>query len=295
MKILAYINWNPVHKFSLWKGFFIHIYSLMFVISFLLGWYIMKYIYKNDDIHKKYLDPLFIYTFFGTLVGARLGQVLFYDFSYFSNHWIEILLPIRENKHNFLLGFIKGYEFIGYRGLSSHGATIGIILSNFFYCKKILQEKSFIWLCDRLCIPVSISAVFIRIGNFFNSEIVGKPCNEKLPWAVKFVQMDTEYGEIIPRHPTQIYESISYLIIFLLLWYLYNKIGAKNYDGFLSGIFFILLWSVRFLVEFMKEPQGEEFINFLSINTGQWLSIPFIIFGFLLINLSKIKKYFFSL
>ncbi|AGW85805.1 Prolipoprotein diacylglyceryl transferase [Blattabacterium sp. (Nauphoeta cinerea)] len=292
-KTLEYINWDPIHKFVLWKGFCIHIYSLMFVISFLLGWYIMKYIYQNDNIDTKYLDPLFICTFLGTLIGARLGQVLFYDLSYFSDHWIEAILPIKENKHNSLLGFIKGYEFIGFRGLSSHGATIGIILSSFFYKKIILKKKSFIWLCDRLCIPVSISAVFIRVGNFFNSEIVGKPCNEKLPWSVKFIQMDTEYGEIVPRHPAQIYESIGYFVIFLLLWYFY-KIGKKNYDGFLSGIFFILLWSIRFLLEFVKEPQGEEFINFLSINTGQWLSIPFIILGFFILNLSKIKKYFFS-
>ncbi|WP_341660051.1 prolipoprotein diacylglyceryl transferase [Blattabacterium cuenoti] len=294
MKTLEYIiiHWDPVQKFSLWKGFSIHIYSLMFVISFSLGWYIMKYIYQNDDIHKKYLEPLFICTFFGTLIGARLGQVLFYDFSYFSDHWIEAFLPIKENNQTFLLGFIKGYEFVGYRGLSSHGATIGIILSNLFYCKKILKKKSLIWLCDRLCIPVSIAAVFIRIGNFFNSEIVGKPCSKTLPWAVKFMKMDTEYGEIVPRHPAQIYESIGYLSIFLLLWSLY-KIKRKNYDGFLSGFFFISLWSIRFLLEFLKEPQGGEFISFLSMNTGQWLSIPFIIFGLFLLNFSKIKKYFF--
>jgi prolipoprotein diacylglyceryl transferase len=294
MDTLEYINWDPVHKFSLWKGFFIHIYSLMFVISFSLGWYIMKYIYQNDNVDKKYLDPLFVCTFFGTLIGARLGQVLFYDFSYFLDHWIETFLPIRENKHSFLLGFIKGYEFIGYRGLSSHGATIGIIMSTMFYSKTIVQGKSFIWLCDRLCIPVSISAAFIRVGNFFNSEIVGKPCSDKFPLGVKFVQMNTDYGEIVPRHPAQIYESISYLLIFLFLWYSY-KIGKGKKNGFLSGSFFILLFSVRFLVEFIKEPQGEEFINFLSVNTGQWLSIPFIVFGFFILNLSKIKKYFFSI
>ncbi|WP_185861267.1 prolipoprotein diacylglyceryl transferase [Blattabacterium cuenoti] len=296
MKTLEYINWDPVSKFNLWKGFSIHIYSLMFIISFSLGWYIMKYIYNNDNVHKKYLDSLFVYTFFGSFLGARVGQIFFYDLSYFSDHWIEAFLPIRHNKHNILLGFIKGYEFVGYRGLSSHGATVGIILSSFFYSKKILNKKSFIWLCDRLCIPVSISAVFIRIGNFFNSEIVGKPCSDQLLWGVKFSKMDTEYGEIVPRHPAQIYESIGYLSIFLLIWYLYeNRRKKYEYDGFLSGIFFILLWSVRFLIEFIKEPQGEEVINFLSLNTGQWLSIPFIIFGFLLFNLSKIRKYFFFL
>ncbi|BBA17517.1 prolipoprotein diacylglyceryl transferase [Blattabacterium cuenoti] len=294
MKTLEYISWNPIQKIPLWKGFFIHIYSIMFLISFLLGWYIMKYIYKKDNIHEKYLDPLFIFTFLGTFIGARLGHILFYDFSYFSDHWIEVFLPIKKNNQNFFLGFIKGYEFTGYRGLSSHGATIGIILSNLFYSKKILKKKSFIWLCDRLCIPISISAVFIRIGNFFNSEIVGKPCNEKLPWAVKFMKMDTEYGKIVPRHPAQIYESIAYLSIFLSLFYFYKKREKKYYDGFLSGIFFIFLWSIRFLLEFFKEPQGAEFINFLSINTGQWLSIPFVMLGFFFLNVSRIKKYFFS-
>ncbi|WP_041936727.1 prolipoprotein diacylglyceryl transferase [Blattabacterium sp. (Blattella germanica)] len=291
--MLEYINWDPVHKFYLWQGFSIHIYSLMFIISFLLGWCIMKFIYKNEKIHQKYLDPLLICTFFGTLLGARLGQVFFYDFSYFSDHWIEAFFPVRESNHHSLLGLIKGYEFIGYRGLSSHGATIGIIFSSFFYSRKILK-KSFIWICDRLCIAVSLSAVFIRIGNFFNSEIVGKPCNTNLPWGVKFVQMDTEYGEIVPRHPAQIYESISYLFIFLFLWYLYNK-GKQIDNGFLSGIFFTFLWSTRFILEFLKEPQGEEIFNFLSLNTGQWLSIPFIIFGLFLLNLLKIRKYFFSL
>ncbi|WP_185872222.1 prolipoprotein diacylglyceryl transferase [Blattabacterium cuenoti] len=288
--MLEYINWDPIYKFSLWKGFYVHVYSLMFIISFLLGWYIMKVIFKNENIHLKYLDPLLICTFFGTIIGARLGQVLFYDFSYFSDHWIEAFLPIKENNNHYLLGFIKGYEFVGYRGLSSHGAAIGIILSNFFYSRKILK-KSFIWICDRFCIVVSISAVFIRIGNFFNSEIVGKPCNIKLPWAVKFMKMDTEYGEIVPRHPAQMYESISYLFIFLLLWYLYSYKRKKIYNGFLSGIFFTFLWSARFILEFLKEPQGEEIFNFLYLNTGQCLSIPFIIFG--LFILLKFRKYFF--
>ncbi|WP_185870501.1 prolipoprotein diacylglyceryl transferase [Blattabacterium cuenoti] len=295
--MLEYINWDPITKFSFWKeGISIHVYSLMFVLSFITGWYIMRYIYRVDNINQKYLDPLLIYTVLGTIVGARLGQVFFYDFLYYSdNHWIEALFPIKENpKKNFLLGMIKGYEFVGYRGLSSHGATIGIILSSFFYSKKILK-KPFLWLCDRLCIVVSLSAVFIRIGNFFNSEIVGKPCQTTLPWAVKFVQMDTEYGEIIPRHPTQIYESISYLFIFLFLFFLYKKNkNRKELTGYISGIFFVFLWSFRFLLEFMKEPQGDEIINLLSMNTGQLLSIPYILFGIFILLFSLRKKKYFS-
>ncbi|WP_185873843.1 prolipoprotein diacylglyceryl transferase [Blattabacterium cuenoti] len=289
--MLNYINWDPINKFNLGKGISIHIYSLMFIISFIIGWYIMKLIYKIDNVPKEYLDSLFIYTVLGTIIGARLGQVFFYDLSYFYDHWIEAILPIRENPNHYLLGRIKGYEFIGYRGLSSHGATIGIIFSSFFYSKKILK-KSFFWICDRLCIVVTLAAVFIRIGNFFNSEIVGKPSIPILPWSVKFIQMDTGYGDIIPRHPTQIYESIIYFCIFLLLWFLYKKKNIKKDIGYISGIFFIILWSSRFLLEFIKEPQGEEMIHLFNLNTGQWLSIPCIIFGILIFYLSRIN--FFS-
>ncbi|WP_185882929.1 prolipoprotein diacylglyceryl transferase [Blattabacterium cuenoti] len=287
--LLEYINWNPIHKFILWNKITIHIYSLMFIISFILGWYIMQYIYRCDKIHEEKLDSLLIYTFIGTFLGSRLGQVFFYDFLYFSNHWIEIFIPIKATeKNHVLLGYIKGYEFTGYRGLSSHGAAIGLLLSNFFYNKKILK-KNFIWLCDRLCIAVSISASFIRIGNFFNSEIVGIPCNKSIPWAVKFVQMDKEYGKVVPRHPTQIYESIIYISIFFLLFFLYCKMN-KTINGLLSGLFFIFIWTSRFFLEFLKEPQGNEFLHLFFLNTGQLLSIPFVLFGGYLIFLSIRKK-----
>lgn len=285
--MIEYINWDPIYKFHLWGKVYIYIYSIMFVFSFIVGWYIMYYIFYTEKINKKYLDSLLKYTFFGTLIGARLGQILFYDFSYFSDHWIEAFLPIKENlNHTFF--FIKGYEFIGYRGLSSHGATIGILISSFFYNKKVFFQKSFIWLCDRLCIISSISAAFIRIGNFFNSEVVGVPSN--LPWAVKFLKMDTSYGEIVPRHPTQIYESIGYFIIFIILFIIYMKnFKNKNYkDGFILGIFFTSIWIFRFFIEFFKEPQNDEFINFFILNTGQCLSIPFIFLGiFLLVKNCK--------
>ncbi|WP_185865019.1 prolipoprotein diacylglyceryl transferase [Blattabacterium cuenoti] len=288
INVLEYINWNPIHRFHIWKGFFIHIYSLMFIISFLLGWWIMQYIYQNDNINKKYLDPLFRYTFFGTIIGSRLGQIFFYDFLYFSNHWIESVLPIRKNNGNYFLGIIKNYEYVGYRGLSSHGAAIGIIIAVFFYKKKFLKKKPFIWLCDRLVIVAAISSMFIRIGNFFNSEIIGIPT--KLPWAVKFIQMeDKRYNLMIPRHPTQIYESIVYLILFVILWFFYYIFCKKKIlkNGFLSGLFLIITWGSRFLIEFIKEPQENEFIHFYILNTGQCLSIPFIILGFYIIFITK--------
>ncbi|WP_185850990.1 prolipoprotein diacylglyceryl transferase [Blattabacterium cuenoti] len=294
--LFNYINWDPITKFILWNRVTIHVYSLMFVISFLTGRSIIKYIYKIEKIHPKYIDSLLIHTVIGTVLGSRLGQVFFYDFSYFSNHWIEAIFPVKENIHSSLLGgIIKGYKFIGYKGLSSHGATIGIAFSSFLYSKNVLKNKSFLWIFDRICIIAALSASFIRIGNFFNSEIVGKPSS--YPWAVKFVQMDTDYGEVVPRHPTQIYESVSYFFLFLFLWFFYNKNKKRNEEkeivGYISGIFFVFLWSIRFLLEFIKEPQGDEMIHLFSLNTGQLLSIPYIIFGLILLFFSKKREYFF--
>ncbi|WP_238785489.1 prolipoprotein diacylglyceryl transferase [Blattabacterium cuenoti] len=291
---MIYIHWDPINKFVVWGYFTIHIYSIMFFLSFLIGWYIMKSIYELENISIKYLDSLLIYTTLGTIIGARVGQVLFYDFSYFFDHWIEAFFPIKENKTHFLLGIIKGYEFVGFRGLSSHGATLGIIISSLLYRKKVIR-KPFFWLTDRLCIVISLAAFFIRIGNFFNSEIVGKPSN--LPWSVIFYQMDSVYGSsLIPRHPTQIYESIIYLVVFLLLC-IYFFIKKDQYIvGYLSGLFFTIIWSFRFILEFLKEsPQHEQIHHHMFwLNTAQYLSIPCIIFGIILLFIIKQNKNCFS-
>ncbi|WP_238785399.1 prolipoprotein diacylglyceryl transferase [Blattabacterium cuenoti] len=291
---MIYINWDPINKFVFWGYFTIHVYSIMFFLSFLIGWYIMKYIYELENISIKYLDLLLIYTTLGTIIGARCGQIFFYDFSYFSDHWIEAFFPIKEKKTHILLGIIKGYEFVGFRGLSSHGATIGIIISSFLYIKQVIQ-KPFFWLTDRLCIVISLSAFFIRIGNFFNSEIVGKPSN--LPWSVIFYQMDSVYGSsLIPRHPTQIYESIIYFFVFLLLCIFFFIKRYQYIVGYLSGLFFTIVWSFRFILEFLKESQHHELINndIILLNTAQWLSIPCIIFGMILLLIIKQNKKFFS-
>ena len=145
-----------------------------------------------------------------------------------------------------LISKIIGWKlcYPGYRGLSSHGATLGLILSSWLYSKHILH-KPFLWIGDRICIPISLGGMFIRIGNFFNSEIVGKPTS--LPWAVKFLQMDEEYGEKVPGHPTQLYESLEYLCIFLILYFIYRKTNKKYYMGYIFGLFFTMLWFMRFL------------------------------------------------
>ncbi len=255
------IVWNPSEGLDL--GFFtLHYYSLMFLIAFGLGWYIMKSIYVKEGIDIEKLDSLFIYTVLATLIGARLGHVIFYDWDYFQHNILEIFLPVR---------FSPEFEFTGFRGLASHGAAVGIIVAMYLYKKNVLN-KPVLWILDRIVIPVASGAIFIRIGNFINSEIIGKPTNSD--YGVIFQKL----GETFPRHPTQLYESFSYLLVFLILWFVYWKTDKKYRLGFLFGLFLVLLWTVRFLIEFLKEPQSEGEI-IMGLNTGQWLSIPFILAG----------------
>jgi len=276
-------NWSPSETLFEIGGFGIHVYSLMFVIAFLLGYRICKKIFLTEGINQKYLEPLFMFMVISTLLGARLGDVIFYSWDYYQNHLIEILLPIRENpSKDIMFGIVKGYEFIGFRGLASHGASIGIILGLFLFQKKF-GIKSLLWLLDRLTIPISLGAFFVRIGNFFNSEIVGKYTGSN------FGVVFENRGEILPRHPAQLYEAIGYLFLFILLRKLY-KTNLREKDGIFLGVFFLVLFGVRFLVEFVKESQGgiEKFLPNLS--TGQWLSIPFIFLGIVIIILKFRKK-----
>ena len=276
-------NWSPSETLFEIGGFGIHVYSLMFVIAFLLGYRICKKIFLTEGINQKYLEPLFMFMVISTLLGARLGDVIFYSWDYYQNHLIEILLPIRENpSKDIMFGIVKGYEFIGFRGLASHGASIGIILGLFLFQKKF-KIKSFLWLLDRLTIPISLGAFFVRIGNFFNSEIVGKYTGSN------FGVVFENRGEILPRHPAQLYEAIGYMFLFILLRKLY-KTNLREKDGIFLGVFFLVLFGVRFLVEFVKESQGgiEKFLPDLS--TGQWLSIPFIFLGIVIIILKFRKK-----
>ncbi len=295
--------WNPAEGIDL--GFFnIRFYSLMFVIAFGLGWYIMKKIYEREDISLEKLDTLFIWTVIATLLGARLGHVFFYDWEYYRNHLSEILLPFR---------FENGFEFTGFRGLASHGAAIAIIIAVYFYSKKVVQ-KPMLWVLDRVVIPVSCGAIFVRIGNFFNSEIVGKVTDSS--FGVKFIRdyysardivnatginnvnqaynalvSDPKYFGLLEKvpmkHPAQLYEAAGYVIVFIILFLLYWKTKTREKHGLLFGYFLVLLWTVRFLVEYVKESQGgfEDSLGLFS--TGQWLSIPFILVGIYFIFVSE--------
>ena len=276
------IVWDPSIGIDL--GFFvIRWYSLMFVITFILGLRLMKKIFIEDNIPVEKLDPLFMYTFVSMLIGMRLGEVFFYNWGYFQNHLLEIILPFKENANSSaLFGLIKGWEFTGFTGFASHGAAVGIITALYFYSKKILN-KPFLFILDRMGIMVALAGFFIRLGNFFNSEIYGKPTG------ANFGVIFKKAGETIPRHPTQLYEAISYLILFVVLWRLYWKTDAKQKSGFLFGIFFAVLWALRFVIEFLKEAQveGREDWVFNSLNTGQVLSIPLVIIGLILVFKSK--------
>jgi len=272
MNFLA-IEWNPSIGIDL--GFFVvRWYSLMFVAAFLLGLRFMKKIFIEDKIPEEKLDILFMYVFLSMLIGMRLGDVFFYSWSYYQNHLLEIFLPIKESANDSLFGIIKGWKFTGFTGFASHGAAIGIPIALYFYAKKHLQ-KPWLFILDRLAIMVALAGFFIRFGNFFNSEIYGKETGSNFGVIFKAV------GETVARHPTQLYESFSYLALFFVMWHLYWKTDKKQQTGYLFGLFMVVLWSLRFFIEFLKEAQveGREDWVLNALNTGQILSIPLVLIG----------------
>lgn len=297
------IVWNPSEGIDL--GFFmIRYYSLMFVIAFGLGWYIMKHIFVREGETIEKLDSLFIWTVVATLAGARLGHVFFYDWEYFRNNLLEIFLPVR---------FEPSFHFTGFTGLASHGAAISIIVAMYFYSKNILQKPQ-LWILDRIVIPVASGAIFVRIGNFFNSEIIGKETTST--FGIQFIRdyfsprdavnatqiadpkeayaaiaSDSKFTTLLEqvpaKHPTQLYEAFCYIFVFAILFFLYWKTEARKKSGYLFGLFLVLLFSVRIVVESVKESQGgfESALGLLT--TGQWLSIPFIVTGLYFVFTAK--------
>ena len=272
--ILYKFEWAPNETIFKIGSFGLHYYSLMFVIAFAVGFYMMKKFYRHEKVSEEYLEPLFIFTIVGTLLGARLGEVFFYNWDYYQNNLAEILLPLKVTP--------DGVEFTGFRGLASHGAAIGIITSLYLYQRKY-SYKPLLWVLDRLCITVAFAGIFIRIGNFFNSEIVGLYSNSD--FGVVFLNR----GEVLPRHPVQLYESFGYLVVFIILRHLYWNTNRKDQTGFLFGSFFVLLFGVRFIAEFIKESQGGFETSLGLLSTGQWLSIPLILVGFYMLFRAQLK------
>lgn len=297
------MDWNPNQVLLDLHFIQIRYYSLMFVIAFSLGFYITKKIFLAENKPLEKLDTLVIYVAIATLLGARLGHVFFYDWDYFKVHPLEIILPFR---------FSPSFEVTGFAGLASHGAAVGIIIAMLLYIRKYPDMK-LSWVLDRIVIAITIGGMFVRFGNFMNSEIVGKVVDKSFPFAVKFLQSGDFsageamqltgentpqkafeviahnpqfveiYNQIPYRHPAQLYEAVGYFLLFWLLYYLYWKTNKKDQPYFIFGVFLIALWTIRFLVEYVKDSQGgiEDTLGVFS--TGQWLSIPFILAGVFLL------------
>ena len=226
-------------------------YGLFFAISFLLGYEIMRYIFRKEHKPERNLSALLFVMMAGTVIGARLGHTLFYEPGFYLSNPLEILKVW------------KG-------GLASHGGALGILTALYFYSRK-RPDQSFLWLLDRMVIPVAFAGFWIRMGNLMNSEIIGKLT--ELPWGVVFARVDA-----LSRHPTQVYESLAYLIIFAILFAIYCRHKGTSPSGYLSGIFFTFVFSARFLIEFLKEPQAN-FEQRLWLDMGQILSVPLILIG----------------
>lgn len=259
-----YINWN-VNPEIFDIGISVRYYGLLFALAFIFGYKIEEKIFKSEGLPMSWLDKLWIYVAIATIVGARLGHCIFYDWTYYSAHPLEMILPVR---------FTPEFKFTGYQGLASHGAAIGIIAGLWYYSKKV-SKKSIFWILDRAVIPIALAGFFIRMGNLMNSEIVGLPT--ELPWGFRFVNSGLDHPEL-PRHPAQLYEALCYLVSFFVLMYLYWKTSVKKRMGFIFGSFLILIFTARFVIEFVKEVQ-EPWEADMVLDMGQILSIPFILVG----------------
>lgn len=260
--MLSYIHWDIDPALVSWEGFEIRFYGLLFATGFVLGYYIMQHIFKKERIPLKELDLLTTVVVIGTIVGARLGHVFFYEPQFYLANPSEI------------------YK-IWHGGLASHGGAIGILLALIYFNRKS-TKKSYLWILDRLSIATALAGGFIRLGNLMNSEIIGETTN--VPWAFIFERID-----MLPRHPTQLYEAIGYFIIAFVLFMIYRKYHEKTPRGRILGWFFILIFTYRFFVEFLKVNQVP-FENNIPLNMGQWLSIPFVMAGIILLFYSH-RKY----
>lgn len=277
---LGYIVWdvNPYifvfpEKFPLLGGHPVAWYGLLWAMVFIVGYYLIKRIYKKEGIGEEWADKILMYMLIFTIVGARLGHCLFYEPEYYFANPIKFL-AIWEG------------------GLASHGGAIGILIGMFFYAKKL--KKPYLWVLDRLVICVAIGGALIRTGNLMNSEIYGDATT--LPWGFKFVR---EWApgmpiDVIPAcHPTQIYEALVCVIVFAILMYLFFKKDTVNkYPGFFFSFFLVMIFGSRILIEFIKQPQVE-FEESMALDMGQWLSIPFFLAGIVIMVMAfkgKFKK-----
>lgn len=270
MTLPAFITWDfdPV-LFTLF-GHPVVWYGLLFALGLIiLGPWIEKKMWEHEKLDPKWFESLVVYVFVGTIVGARLGHVLFYDPAYYLANPAKIFVTWEG-------------------GLASHGGTIGIIITCWLYSRRVTR-KSILWVLDRLAVPTGIVAAMIRLGNLTNSEIFGRPTT--LPWGFRFIRSE-EYRRLVPNmdmgcHPTQIYEALCYLAVFgLCMWLYWKRDAARRYSGLIVGVFLTGIFLSRLIIERIKivqEPWELKLIESVGLNMGQLLSIPFVLAGIWLI------------
>ncbi len=251
---MDFFVWNADPVLASLGPITVHWYGALFAFAIISGQQVLKWCYIQEKIAVESLDDLLMYAVLGIVVGARLAHCFFYDPSYYFTHPLKIL-AVWEG------------------GLASHGGGLGVIIAGYFYQKR--HKISFVWLLDRLAISTALFGFFVRLGNFINSEIIGIPSN--VPWAIVFTRIDN-----LPRHPAQLYEALSYLTIFCLLFAAYRFSNIKRYSGALLGSFLVLVFTARFLIETVKTKQAA-YNSDIIFSTGQLLSIPFFVVGLVLV------------
>lgn len=273
--IFNYINWNVDPEIINVFGISIRYYGLLFVSGLILCIYILGWIFRRENIPQELLEKLSIFGVIGIFVGARLGHCLFYEPLYYFAHPLEMILPIQSLPAG-------GYKFSGYQGLASHGGVLGLLIALYFYSRK--TKHSMIDTIDLIAVVAVLEFGFIRLGNFMNSEIIGIPTTK--PWSVIFERVDN-----VPRHPAQLYEAISYFIIFTIMMILYKKMRDRLKNGFFFGLATVLCCTARFIIEFVKENQVG-FEDGMTFNMGQLLSLPYLVvgIGFIIYGLMKTRK-----
>lgn len=258
----AILYWNVDPEIVNVMGFSLRYYGVLFAAGIMISVFILRAMFSRENISTDKLDTLTIYGVIGIFLGARLGHCLFYDPAYYFSHPLEMLLPVQRTASG-------TYEFIGYQGLASHGGAAGLLAALLLYAKR--TGEPILKTVDLIAVVAPLAGCFIRLGNLMNSEILGFPAD--VPWAFVFVRVDA-----LPRHPAQLYEAGSYLLIFVLLLYLYSAKAAILRPGLLFGLAITLIFLARFIIEFAKEEQVP-FEEGLILNMGQSLSIPFILMG----------------
>lgn len=272
---LNFIHWNPDPEIINFFGLSLRYYGLLFVSGLILCNYVLSWIYKRENIPSEHLNKLSVYGFIGILAGARLGHCLIYESAYYLSHPLEMILPI-----TFLPD--GGVKFIGYQGLASHGGALGLFVALYFYSRQ--TKHPMIDTIDLISVVAALGGGFIRLANLFNSEIIGKPTTK--PWGFIFERIDS-----IPRHPAQLYEALSYFLIFAIMITIYKTKREKFKNGFFFGLVLVLIFTTRFLMEFLKENQVG-FEDNMIFNMGQLLSFPYILIGIVVIiyALAKTKN-----